>query len=239
MEYLNNHEPLYKVFNTFNNIKKHQILEIIYNQLEYLHSNSYKSITKEIYIKCIYIETYEKLYNRFKEIETIVQKYSFITHVNKVKIISFNDAVNKIQENINNYIYTLNAYNMCITHGDCQFNNILIDKEHNEIVFIDPRGYFGNQDLYGIAEYDYAKVRFALSGYDIFDNMNINILNINDNNIDLENIFQIEEEYIFKKDIIDTFIVSIWLGNAHSFKSNEYKAIYSYFYALYLATLYL
>ena len=35
----------------------------------------------------------------------------------------------------------------------------------NEIIFIDPRGYFGNTKLYGLKQYDFAKLLFGLSGY--------------------------------------------------------------------------
>ena len=56
-------------------------------------------------------------------------------------------------------------------------------------------------------EYDFAKIYFALTGYDIFDNINI----YNFNEIDL-----IFEKYPFySKKIILSFVISIWLGNSH------------------------
>jgi hypothetical protein len=93
-------------------------------------------------------------------------------------------------------------------------------------------------ELYGIAEYDFAKIRFALSGYDIFDNMIVDTLIIDGSNLTLPNIFQIDN--VFEKDdIVSVLTISIWLGNAHCFKHQPPKAMFSYFYAMYLATKYL
>ena len=133
-----------------------------------------------------------------------------------------------------------NSYNISIIHGDCQFNNILYNPTNDDFVFIDPRGYFGNLDLYGIPEYDFAKIKFALSGYDIFDNMEIDSLQIVDDNLILPAINIVNNDNLFKKDdIISILTISVWLGNAHCFKNNIPKAIFSFYYALYLASLYL
>lgn len=56
-----------------------------------------------------------------------------------------------------------------LIHGDCQFSNTMVTKE-GCIQFIDPRGYFANKAFWGPADYDYAKVAYALSGYDSFNN---------------------------------------------------------------------
>lgn len=48
-----------------------------------------------------------------------------------------------------------------LIHGDCNFSNMLIDPTRQEggVSFIDPRGYFGNTSIYGLPDYDVAKVR--------------------------------------------------------------------------------
>ena len=48
-----------------------------------------------------------------------------------------------------------------LIHGDCNFSNMLIDptREEGGVSFIDPRGYFGNTSIYGLPDYDLAKVR--------------------------------------------------------------------------------
>ena len=115
--------------------------------------------------------------------------------------------------------------------------NILYNDELNECIFIDPRGYFGESSIFGISEYDDAKIKFALTGYDEFDNRLINNLNIKDNNIEIFIDF-LDESIINDKSLSTLLMITIWLGNSHCFISNEYKAIYSYFIALYLGLSY-
>jgi thiamine kinase-like enzyme len=55
-------------------------------------------------------------------------------------------------------------------HGDCTFSNTMVEDDLN-VIFLDPRGYFGYQELYGDPYYDWAKVYYSLNGdYDQFNN---------------------------------------------------------------------
>ena len=87
-------------------------------------------------------------------------------------------------------------------------------------------------------EYDYAKIYFGLGGYSYFDLKEVTVLNIINKEeiiIDMKEMVNIFE----LPDIIQVLILCIWLGNAHCFLSNEFKVVESYFYALYISTLYL
>jgi hypothetical protein len=56
-----------------------------------------------------------------------------------------------------------------LIHGDPTFSNTLVERD-GRIVFIDPRGYFGKKELYGDADYDFAKVFYSVVGsYDTFN----------------------------------------------------------------------
>lgn len=57
----------------------------------------------------------------------------------------------------------------CPIHGDCTLSNILTD-EQGRIYFIDARGYFGSQELFGDVRYDWAKLYYSLAGN--FDSFN-------------------------------------------------------------------
>lgn len=60
-------------------------------------------------------------------------------------------------------------------HGDCTFSNMMLD-ENEEPVLIDPRGYFGSTQLYGDADYDWAKLYYSLKGnYDSFNLKNFRL----------------------------------------------------------------
>lgn len=57
-----------------------------------------------------------------------------------------------------------------LIHGDCTFSNTMVDKELN-VIFLDPRGYFGHSELYGDIAYDWAKLYYSIYGdYDQFNN---------------------------------------------------------------------
>jgi hypothetical protein len=56
-------------------------------------------------------------------------------------------------------------------HGDCCFSNILYGHDKNTLRFIDPRGSFGKQGIYGDIRYDVAKLYHSVDGtYEAFIN---------------------------------------------------------------------
>ncbi len=55
-------------------------------------------------------------------------------------------------------------------HGDPTFSNSLWDLKTGELSLLDPRGYFGKTDLFGDADYDWAKLYYSFVGrYDAFN----------------------------------------------------------------------
>ena len=56
-----------------------------------------------------------------------------------------------------------------LIHGDCTFSNLMLTQDGRPVL-IDPRGYFGNTELYGDAAYDWAKLYYSIVGnYDRFN----------------------------------------------------------------------
>jgi len=234
MRYLYNFTPLYKIFKK---LDKTKIITKINKHLICLHSFTKKYVTREIYIHHLKIEIETKIMDRIHIINPLIEKYGYIKTINNKQIIPFEILMEKLKKNIYNIIDAKTEYYFVPIHGDCQFNNILYNDELNECIFIDPRGYFGESSIFGISEYDDAKIKFALTGYDEFDNRLINNLNIKDNNIEIFIDF-LDESIINDKSLSTLLMITIWLGNSHCFISNEYKAIYSYFIALYLGLSY-
>jgi hypothetical protein len=237
MNYLSDYIPLYKVFPNFSEEKKKSILQKIYFHLNSLHSFTQKTITREKYTTLLLSETQTKIFNRFQDIKHIINEYTFIKKVNGIVLKGFDECMEIIRKRVEKYIESLNEYNLCIIHGDCQFNNVMYNGGEG-IVFIDPRGYFGDEEIYGIEEYDYAKICFALTGYDSFDSMKIDILDIEGDSLYLPNLFTIDNPFISKNTLILPLTLSIWLGNAHSFikQGQSKKGMFSYFYGLYLCS---
>jgi hypothetical protein len=241
MEFLQNYKPLYLVYEKFSSDYQKEIINKIYNSLSKLHF--YKNYRKDVaeIILNIKMETEDKLLERYSQIEKVVKKYNHITYVNGTEIYNFDTTLKILNRMIDKYIEkNKDKLELGLIHGDCQFNNILIN-DKRELKFIDPRGYFGNIEMYGIPEYDFAKVKFALSGYDDFDNKIIDSLIYKSEKEILIDIGH-DKETITK--ILDysfetLLMLTIWLGNPHSFITNEYKMITSYFFGLYLSKLFL
>jgi hypothetical protein len=260
IEYKSNHIPLYKFFlnyenkilniknenekiikNAEYNIIKITILKNILNKINNLHNIDIKKESKIFFLNNLRKEIHDKLYDRKKIINDFIDYFGKINIVNNIKINTFDEIVEKCKLIIVQYYETLQNYNYSIIFGDCQFSNILIDpNDVSDIIFIDPRGYFGNSMIYGPKEYDYAKVLYGISGYDNFNANYFNINKIDNNSIDIK----IKGIYYDKKIINKYFnkvhrayLVIIWLSLAEYNKNNIWKCLASYYYGLYLGTL--
>ena len=238
MKYLKEYVPLYSVFFKQTIDIQESILNMILDKLTILHNSSKLVIDKKTYYNELIYETYDKLLLRYNEYDSIIKKYSNIQYVNGIKVKSFKEIIEYIKNKIIEYIETIDSFILYPIHGDCQFNNIMVLPNLTNILFIDPRGFFGSNKLFGIKEYDIAKIHFALSGYDLFDNSQISQLKIIGNNIEIENI-NMYDVYFTTPNIITYLVASIWLGNPHCFINNEAKLVTSFFYGLYFGTKYI
>jgi hypothetical protein len=239
MEYLKVYQPLYKCIYYLSEFESKKIVNKIYLNLKSLHGSYVKHISREEYYRHLKIETLDKIQTRFDNIKNIIDKYSFIKKVNNVELLSFEFILSELNKKIYSIIEDKQDFCLVPIHGDCQFNNILYDSSSNDFIFIDPRGYYGDSEIFGIPEYDFAKILFALSGYDEFDNRSIDNLNITHDNITIK--LETIDSSIFESNNLETLLMyTIWLGNAECFiKNNESKGVYSYFIGLYLGTLFL
>lgn len=230
--------PLYTLFSRFSPQQKKSCLHTIFSELSRFHSISSLQLTKESYRQNLELETHLKVLERYTLVDSLMKEYSFIDTVNDVKLKSFQEIIELLQTKFSEYIESLTEFTYTPIHGDCQFNNILWNQDTNSPLFIDPRGSFGTSDIYGPPEYDTAKIYFALSGYDTFDSMVVDTLTIDKNCLYLPKLMLLPN-CLTKNDIITTYVISIWLGNAHCFLDTPKKAVFSFFYAKYLASLYL
>ena len=90
----------------------------------------------------------------------------------------------KIKEDVRNQcLYTCKSFSLI--HGDCTFSNTMVDDKLN-VIFLDPRGYFGSTELYGDVDYDWAKLYYSIDGdYDQFNNKNFELY-IEENGVRLD-----------------------------------------------------
>ena len=234
IQYIENSNTLTNIINKKNSydyiIKIKSLMNIIHQ--------CKRDITFDDVQSDLIIETEKKIFDRFNEFEWKTNSlYNSIEYVNNVKIKNIEYYCNSIKSKIMYYLKDRTYYNLI--HGDIHLGNIIIDNSNN-IFFIDPKGYFGKTELFGIYEYDYAKLLFGISGYSVFDNMIIDKLNIENNNIQID--FIKEYEFIFETDYFDKitilFCLSIWLGNNSCF-TNINKKITSLMIAYYYCEKYL
>jgi hypothetical protein len=99
--------------------------------------------------------------------------------------------------------------------------------------------------MFGLKYYEISKIYLSMFGFDSFNRENEYFFSINDCNINtninmlcdieiFDDLFS-EDEY----QLIICLAIAAWLGTPYYFKNNLSKTIGSYFYALYIATLYL
>lgn len=235
MHFYSDYLPLYQIYWNTTAVHQEQLIVQVQTKLNTLHILKTISRTKEEYLDSLFLEIFTKPLLRYEIILPILKDYSY-THVNELEIDTFHELLHWIKEGVTQCVETKQSFDMCIIHGDCQFNNILYKSDTKELVFLDPRGYFGNSELFGPVEYDSAKLLFALSGYDIFDSMEVSELKSEGDTLLLPALWK--DESIFQMKGLETFLfLSIWLSNAHSFLSNPKKVVFSYYYALYIASL--
>jgi hypothetical protein len=205
--------------------------------LDRLHDSQPKPITRGELWKHVQTEVNEKVRARFQDVKGLIEHYKHVKYVNNVQITSFEEVFDRLQKRFDEYFENYpEVVALCPIHGDPQFHNIMIHEVTRDIVFIDPRGYFGNSLIFGLREYDEAKLLFALTGYDAFDEKVITELNIVNETMYIDIPLYLPEIVRDPKNkLARLFMISIWLANAHSFASqNPLKAVYSYFIALYI-----
>jgi hypothetical protein len=131
------------------------------------------------------------------------------------------------------------VYNLI--HGDSQFSNILYDPATKTLNLIDPRGYFGNTHIYGLKCYDYGKIGYALSGYDLFNNQdNQFFLDIENGSLNLtvpNNFDQLLDHLSMLTNTPQRILMALicinWIGLAEYFINYPLKSMGSILYAHY------
>lgn len=123
-------------------------------------------------------------------------------------------------------------------HGDCTFSNMML-RNDTQPVMIDPRGYFGNTEMYGDAAYDWAKLYYSIVGnYDRF-NLKEFRLEISENEVKLSiesNHWEDMEDYFFEllgdeitREQIKLIHAIIWLSLT-TYAWEDYDSICGAFY---------
>lgn len=215
-------------------------IESIFQYITILHSHTRVSVFKQEYIEQLKIESLQKVVTRFNKTNwKTIPGFIEITHVNHIKIKDLPYYIAKINKRIDEIVLELSEYKFVLIHGDINLGNIMMN-DIGDIRFIDPRGYFGSMPLFGIAEYDFAKLLFGLSGYNIFDEMVIDNFDVVDGNVEIpidKMNFGIFESHHFSE-YTKLLALTIWLSN-NSMYSSSAKKLYSLMIAYYICENYI
>ena len=219
-------------------------LNLTLENISKIHSLETITIPKFQIVEDFYIEFYEKIINRLENVKQIIEHFEFIKKINnfevEINISIFKNIVSKLYLEIIKSIDNNKRYN--IIHGDCTFSNTLKTLD-NEIKYIDPRGYFGKTKLFGPIEYDYSKILYSMSGYDLFNKDLLYCFKyVNDNSIEIDTTYidnLLNSKKIFENIGIDfkvclNMVIIHWIGLSDYNKNNLNKCISSLFIALLL-----
>lgn len=233
IEYIANNKILTNILN-YNNCN-YYILRIK-DLLNKIHDVTIE-INFDILKNDVICETEKKIVKRYNEYNWESNKnFKKIHYVNGHNFKSIKYYSKIIKNKCLYYLKKRNYYNLI--HGDTHLGNIM--ESNDKLYFIDPRGVFGNTKLFGIKEYDYAKLMFGISGYSKFDQMEFSEIKIEKNNLKID--FIKEYEYIFLNNNFDNLTkllsLSIWLGNNSCF-IDENKKLVSIMIAFYYCEKYL
>lgn len=116
-----------------------------------------KPALKEMYLT--------KTINRLNELRKDKRFNRFFTsniRVNNKDYMSLDRIMLILKDIIPKKLYDVNKFN--IIHGDLCFANIMIDNNYSFIKVIDPRGKFGDFDIYGDSRYELAKLFHSVDG---------------------------------------------------------------------------
>lgn len=141
------------------------------------------------------------------------------------------------KESLINEIKKFFPKNFYVIHGDTTFSNIMLDDEKIDPLLIDPRGYFGNTEIYGDKDYDFAKLYYSIIGnYDQFNNKNFS-LEIGQSGVSLKvvsNNWEDVAEFFIKESGVDIKKIKllhaiIWLSFC-TYAWDDYDSICASFY---------
>ena len=183
-------------YNYISDEQKKYILNQIITCLKKVHSLESAPVDVESY----HVAYLDKTYDRLKKVRDLVPFANDpVVTVNGKKCRNIFYHEDEVEKLVMQYVPT----EFQLIHGDCTFSNTML-RHDTDPVLIDPRGYFGNTELFGDPAYDWVKLYYSLvSNYDQF-NLKRFSLEINESDVKLDiasNNWENMEGYFF--DLLD------------------------------------
>lgn len=113
-------------------------------------------------LKSMYLDKTISRIEKLKDIESFKPFFEKSIVVNGITYKSLNKLLEEIPTVVSQNLLSVETFN--VIHGDLCFANVLIDEKLNFLKLIDPRGSFGNYDIFGDQRYDLAKIFHSIDG---------------------------------------------------------------------------
>jgi GTP:adenosylcobinamide-phosphate guanylyltransferase/aminoglycoside phosphotransferase len=150
-------------------VQKRKIIDKIVDSLNVLHSLRKVETDHFSLNDAYYAKTMRRLYSVKNLIPFSDEKEIIINDTKCRNIYFYREEFHALTRKL------FRVENFTLIHGDCTFSNTMIDDD-GEIIFMDPRGYFGFTEIFGDIAYDWAKVFYSINGdYDQFNNGNFDL----------------------------------------------------------------
>jgi hypothetical protein len=239
--------PIWTLWPTLDDAGREMVLKRLFEQLDLLHAER-KFVGHDIVCRDIRLEALDKLLARHEEIDAVIQSFGPVRWVNgqqllmpfkpRLVIAALYEKLIKFYEHEDRH---------CLIHGDLQMSNSMINPDTLEVTFIDPRGYFGKSDTFGVADYDIAKLLYSLSGYDLFNyskdfHLMNNGLNIGRGQWEMN--FTIPKPNLGGcglllrerfSEVHYLWLAVVWIGLAQYIKNDPVKSVAAHFHGLAMA----
>ncbi len=164
----------------YNDIPKEQkkiILEQLIKCLKDVHALGSISADKRSYEIAYLDKTFERL-EKVRNLVPFAKDETVVINGKRCRNVFY--CKEKLEKEVMSYFPT----DFKVIHGDCTFSNSMLKADYTPVL-IDPRGYFGNTEIYGDVAYDWVKLYYSLySNYDQF-NLKRFDLKINEDSVEL------------------------------------------------------
>lgn len=168
--------PIWKAWPKLSNVDRYHVITQVIAQREALFAlgtgviASNDLMFRPRVIVDVQTEAGTKIHARYEEIKGVVDSFGKVSSVNG-QVLKYSDpkeTITRLTDAIMSH-YKENPPEYGFIHGDLQRSNSMVDLNTMKVSIIDPRGYFGKTECFGLADYDIGKLLYSLSGYDEFN----------------------------------------------------------------------
>ncbi|HAQ0902448.1 TPA: capsular biosynthesis protein, partial [Enterococcus faecium] len=163
MEYYSYH-TVHELF-LYSDLTKKQWIDI-FNRIRFVcsdfkrYSVSGDNIQKSL--KDMYLDKTFQRFNKLRKDPRFTEFFSSDIQINGVRYKSLDQIEALLSVSVPRELFDITQFN--IIHGDLCFANIMVDNTFSFIKVIDPRGKFGDFDIYGDYRYELAKLFHSVDG---------------------------------------------------------------------------